>query len=672
MFQIRGYQQPSPDIVIVDIDEKSLKELGQWPWPRNKVAKILYNLKNAGAGIIGLDIVFSEPDNSSPKKILKELNIDYPNAPDYDQIVAKAVSKTPTILGYMFDFENSNGFSAPEIPAIFIEKDRPKKQNFIIQAKGVIPNIPIIQNSAYSSGFFNTIPDSDGIVRTAPLIIKYKDFIYPSLSLEIVRAIIGANRVYINYSVSGVSSIKVGDLTIPTDRFGRLLINFKGPAKSYTYISASDIYNNKFDHNLVNQKIVLIGTSAPGLLDLKATPFDNVFPGIEIHTNIIDNLINKTFIAIPNWIETADILVMIILCLISIAIFSLVPPFLLTLFIPAVFGSFFIFLYKMLFKYHILLNAIFPLLLLISLFFISTIINYFYEIRLKEIIKKKFAKKVSPQVMEELLKNSESDAFDIKEKEITIFFSDIRSFTTISEEIGDPKRLINLLNRYMTPMVDIIINKRGTIDKFIGDAIMAYWNAPQSIENHPDMAVESALKQLERLKELNKEFKKEGLPLIKIGIGIHTGAAIVGEMGSFGRSDYTAIGDSVNLASRLEGLNKYYGTHIIISHFTKSKLQNSYTLRELDTVLVKGKKEPVTIYEVIQVKEPDEELKSELNLYENALHAYKNRDFHHAKQLFETIDKKFPKTLYKIYIKRCDQFMKNPENFTGVHIFTTK
>jgi len=674
MFKIRGYQTTSKDIVIIDIDEKSLKELGQWPWSRNKVAKVLYNLTNAGAGIIGLDIVFSEQDNSSPKKILKQLGISYPNAPDYDKILAKTISETPTILGYLFDFENGSNLkgAAPEVPVIFIEKNRPKEQNFIVQAKHAILNIPIIQNSAYSSGFFNTIPDDDGIVRTIPLVVSYDDSIYPSLSLEIVRAIIGVDKVYINYTLSGITSIQIGDLIIPTDRFGRLLINFKGPAKSYRYISASDIYNNKFNPDLINGKIVLIGTSASGLLDLRATPYDSTFPGVEIHANAIDNLINQTFITIPNWIEAADIIVMIAICLISVITFSIIPPFLLTLFIPLLFSGFFIFLYKMFFEYHILLNTIFPLLLLISLFSISIIINYFYEIRIKEIIKDKFAKKVSPQVVEELLKNPKSDAFDIKEKEITIFFSDIRSFTSISEQIGDPKRLIDLLNRYMTPMVDIIINKKGTIDKFIGDAIMAYWNAPQNLDNHQDAAVTAALEQLQELKRLNKEFKNDNLPIINIGIGIHTGVATVGEMGSLGRNDYTAIGDNVNLASRLEGLNKYYGTNLIISQFTKERLNKSYIIRELDTVLVKGKKHPVTIYEVIGLGTPDGQLKEELNLYKKALSTYKNRDFNKAKQIFEIINKNFPKTLYKIYIERCNDFIKNPNNFTGVYTFTTK
>ncbi|WOE69580.1 adenylate/guanylate cyclase domain-containing protein [Hydrogenimonas thermophila] len=674
MFKIRGYQIPSKDIVIIDIDEKSLNELGQWPWSRNKVAKILYNLKNAGAGIIGLDIVFSEQDNSSPKKILTELGIEYQNAPDYDEILAKAVSETPTILGYIFDFENDSNLegSSPEIPVIFIEKNRPKELDFIIKAKRAILNIPIIQNNAYSSGFFNTIPDNDGIVRTVPLIVRYDDSIYPSLSLEIVRAIIGVNKVYINYTSSGVTSVQMNDLIIPTDRFGRLLVNFKGPAKSYTYLSASDIYNNKFNYDLINGKIVLIGTSASGLLDLRATPYDSTFPGIEIHANTIDNLINQTFITIPDWIEVADILVMITICLISVIIFSITPPFLLTLFIPLIFGGFFIFLYKMLFEYHILLNTIFPLLLLISLFSISTIINYFYEIRIKEIIKDKFAKKVSPQVVEELLNSPESDAFDIKEKEITIFFSDIRSFTSISEQIGNPKRLIELLNRYMTPMVDIIINNKGTIDKFIGDAIMAYWNAPQNLDNHQDAAVTSALEQLQMLENLNNSFKTEGLPVINIGIGIHTGLATVGEMGSQGRNDYTVIGDNVNLASRLEGLNKYYGTQLIISHFTKDKLHKTYITRELDTVLVKGKKYPVTIYEVLGFGTPEEKLKKELNLYEKDLSKYKNRDFTDAKYFFEIIYKNSPKTLYKIYIERCNNFIKHPNKFNAIYEFTTK
>jgi adenylate cyclase len=288
-------------------------------------------------------------------------------------------------------------------------------------------------------------------------------------------------------------------------------------------------------------------------------------------------------------------------------------------------------------------------------------------------IKEKFAKKVSPQVVEELLKHPDRDTFEIKEKEASIFFSDIRSFTSISEALGDPKRLIALLNRYMTPMVDIIIEERGTIDKFIGDAIMAYWNAPQDLPNHADHAVTAALRQIERLAPLNETFRAEGFPTIDIGIGIHSGIATVGEMGSTGRSDYTIIGDNVNLASRMEGLNKFYGTHIILSEHTKELLQNEYTLRILDTVRVKGKEKPVTIYEAIALGSPDDAMKKRLQRYHEGVALYQKGRFGEALTIFEALHEEKEEKVVSLYLQRCRHYLEHPDPaFDGVHTFTTK
>ena len=672
MFKIRGEKKASDDILIVDIDERSLKELGQWPWQRYKMAKILENLTKAEVGIIGLDIVFAEPDNSSPLKVLKELGIKTKNPPDFDKILALAIGSSPTIAGYVFGFDKvfTSG-TTPQIPAIFIEKNLPQNGNFLLEASSITLNIPIIQDSAYSSGFFNTFPDNDGIVRSVPLLIKYNDEVFPSLSLEMIRAALGVSKVFINYSQTGIESINIGDLTIPTDRHGRLFVNYKGKSKSFSYLSAVDIYNNNFDKDLVKGKIILVGTSALGLLDLRATPFESTFAGVEVHANAIDNIINKDFIYRPDWAEAVDIFVIIVSGAILAIIFTFAPALFLALFSFLVFGIFFLFIYYMLFYEGIILNTIFPLVTMVTLFATSMIINYFFETKQKELIKDKFSKKVSPAVVEDLLKHASSNTLEIREKEITIFFSDIRGFTSISEKIGSPKKLIELLNRYMTPMVEVIIKYHGTIDKFIGDAIMAYWNAPNDLKNHQDNAIMCAIDQIKRLKKLNVQLQNEKLPIINIGIGIHTGIATVGEMGSEGRSDYTVIGDNVNLASRLEGLNKYYGSHIIISEHTYKDLKNEYAIRELDTVRVKGKEHPVKIYEVLG--SVDSRIDKEIKLYNAALGLYKNSDFVEAKKLFVKLYESDNLKLYDIYIKRCAELIKNPpKKFEGIYEFTTK
>jgi len=674
MFIFRGVESASKEVVIVDIDEKSLKELGQWPWSRNKFAKIIDNLSNAGVGAIGLDIVFAESDNSSPAKVLKEIGEDASKAPDYDKIVAASIASSPTILGYIFALEN-DGVSpsgAPNIAAIVVEKNRPDKE-YLTTPHRAIMNIPVIQENAYSSGFFNTIPDSDGIVRSIPMIMRYGGVVYPSLSLEMIRAASGAKKIEVYYDEVGVRGVAIGKLEIPTDRFGRLLVNYRGPAKSFKYISAIDVYKGKVDKKEIEGKFVLIGTSAPGLLDLRATPFDSVYPGVEAHANALDNMLKGDFLYRPSWAEGAN-LALILVCTIATIIMtayagaaSSVLLFLATL--SGLFGG----LYYLLFKEGIVLNILFPLASTVLTFVSLTLMNYFLESRQKEFIKAKFAKKVSPAVVEDLLKHSDMNSFEIKEKFVTIFFSDIRGFTTLSEAMGSPKALIGLLNEYMTPMVDIIVESKGTVDKFIGDAIMAYWNAPNEVPNHEDAAVTAAVKQIKSLKELNEKLKAVGKPTIDIGIGINTGDVTVGEMGSYGRADYTIIGDPVNLASRLEGLNKPYHSHIIISEFTKAGLKNEYVIRELDLVKVKGKNEPVEIFEVLDVGAPSEEFRSEYAKYKEALLAYRGSLFHDALAVFKELHDKTGGFLYNLYIERCEHFIENPPvDFDGVFTFTTK
>lgn len=674
MFVFRGSETPSKDVVIIDIDERSLKELGQWPWSRNKFAQLIDNLTKSGVGAVGLDIVFAEPDNSSPAKVLKEIGKDATGAPDYDKIAAEAIGASPTILGYVFAMSDDGVKPgvAPSISCIVAEKNKPEHE-FLVHAHRAIMNIPVIQEAGFSSGFFNTIPDSDGIVRSIPMVIRYDGVVYPSLSLEMVRAASGAKKIEVYYDEVGVKGLVVGNIEMPTDRFGRLLVNYKGPARTFKYISAVDVYSGKIGKAELEGKFALIGTSAAGLSDLRATPFDSVYPGVEAHANALDNILNQNFLYRPSWAEGANVIIIFL----GVAITVLVTSYAsagasLALFVVLV-SSFFGFTYYMLFFKGVVLNILFPTLSMFLTFVSLTLTNYFLENRQKKFIKAKFAKKVSPAVVEDLLKHSNMNSFEIKEKFVTIFFSDIRGFTTLSEVMGSPKALIGLLNEYMTPMVDIIVDSKGTVDKFIGDAIMAYWNAPNEVLNHEDAAVTSAVKQIKALKELNERLLKEGKPTIEIGIGINTGDVTVGEMGSYGRADYTIIGDPVNLASRLEGLNKPYHSHIIISEFTKAGLKQEYVIRELDLVKVKGKNEPVEIFEVLDFGNPNTEFLQEYGKYKEALGLYKNSRFNEALEILKELFAKTNTYLYSVYIERCEHFIANPpENFDGVFTFTTK
>lgn len=677
LFTIRGKLPHNQNVVIVDIDETSIKSLGQWPWSRDKLAKILENLTLANVGIVGLDIVFAEEDRTSPHKILQDLKIYKKDVPNYDLEFANVVENSPVILGYQFDLVKKDNVNAkvPQIPAIFIEKDKPQDKSYLIEAYNTILNIPQIQDKAYSSGFFNNIPDDTGIIRSVPLIISYDDTIYPSLALEVIRVINNTQKVVVQYDENGISNIVLDDISIPTDRYGRMLINFRGPERSFKYISAIDIYNNSFDKSEIDGKIVLIGTSAAGLFDLRATPFDSIFPGVEVHANIIDNILMQDFIYKASWLDGANILIIFVLSIIVVMLTTYTTFWA----NPIIFISFsisYLFLvYNLLFDYGIVLNILFPIATVLIASIMTTLFDYFYNIKKEEAIKAKFASKVSKNVMDDILKNIDKNEFSAKSKEVTIFFSDIRGFTNISEKL-DAKELISFLNRYMQPMSEIIIKYQGTIDKFIGDAIMAYWNAPIDIKNHCDLALKASLEQLEVLEKLNVELQKENLPKIDIGIGLNTGTVIVGEMGSSLRSDYTVIGDTINLGSRVESLCKYYDSKLNISNFTKDKLQEKYIFRFLDLVKVKGKNEPVEIWQVLGKGEAKESLKEELDLYHKAIEFYKNSDFINALEIFESLENnenKTNKNIYKIYITRCKEFIKTPpKNFDGVYEHTTK
>lgn len=697
MFKARGEIKGNENIIIIDIDEKSLKELGQWPWSRDKVAHLLQNLSEYGVGIVGLDVVFAEPDNSSPKKVFQKMGLKSDDVIDYDDVLGDTIAQTPTIVGYVFAL-NDDGIAPegrPKSSAVIIEQNKPEN-SYLIKPHRAILNVSQIQKNAYSNGYFNTVPDSDGIVRSIPLVMEYNGVIYPSLSLEMMRLVLEQTKITLQYDERGISQILLGELAIPTDFYGRMLVNYRGPQNSYRYISASDIYYKRVDALHVEGKIALLGTSAAGLLDLRSTPFDSVYAGVEVHANALDNILNKEFISKPIWAVGVDLLSIGLIVLITFALL-LVPSALASFAILVILNASVIGTHYYLMVYEgILLNTILVLFALNVLFVLGQAINYFLEIKQKEMIKGKFASKVSPAVMNDIL-SSEGDVLEGKEREITVFFSDVRNFTNISEAMGNPKKLIALMNTYMDPMTEIIIKSGGTVDKFIGDAIMAYWNAPTDVENHADKAVSASLEQLHRLNELNasirqnSEFEsvvtmadKKGVPVIDIGIGLNTGVAIVGEMGSSGRSDYTVIGDPINLGSRLESLCKYYNSKLNISHFTKAQLKGKYILRFLDLVTVKGKSEPVEIWQVHDFLDaPDlldgvskEVLLEELEEYHRAIALYKNASFKEALLLFEALNALPTKTnqaIYALYCERCEHYIEYPPTeFNGVFVHATK
>ena len=662
MFIIRGELPKTESVVIVDIDEKSLKEYGQWPWSRDLLAELFQDLSDAGVGIVGLDIVFAEEDRTSPHRFSKEL-------PNYDKILANTLMQTPVVGGYIFTFEPRDEENTPMIPAIFVEKGMQKET--ILQPKGVVLNIEVLQDAMYSSGFFNNTPDEGGMIRSVPLLMKYEGVLYPSLVLEMIRIYSGAHKVVVNGDEAGARSVSFGTYEIPLDNVGRLSVNFRGKSKHFKYISASDILKGTYSKNDIKDKFVLVGTSAVGLFDLRSIPYDSTIAGVEVHANALDNILKGDYLEKPADMVVYDLIILWSIIFIFLFLFSIISSWYIIPF--AVFISYGIFklFFIVLFEYGMMLNLLFPLLAYLLTLVVSVGFDYIIASRQKEEAKRMLGKKVSPGVMEYLLKHSSEDLVASREIEATILFSDIRSFTTISEKIGSPDKLIHMLNTYMTPMVDNIVRHKGTIDKFIGDAIMAYWNAPVHVEKHADEAVMSAIEQIEMLDKVNAKITPQYDVEIAIGIGVHTGVVTAGDMGSEGRSDYTIIGDNVNLASRLEGLTKQYGAQILISHATFVSLESEYTIRPIDLVEVKGKSEAVEIHEVVCSNKSL--TKEELLEYENAVKLFRNAEVQSAYEIFISLEKRFSSLLYRFYISRCEEFINNPtKEFTPILTMSTK
>ncbi len=652
-FEIRGEIPTTQKVTIIDIDEKSISSIGQWPFGRDYMAQVLANLTNAGAGIIGIDIIFSEFDRSSPSFMAKKLNIQG-EFTDNDELLAAVVSQTPTVLGYYFTKDLSK--NSQPVP---VTNFTPKSSPHLLKFPNVVTNITPVQESAYSSGFFNAFNNYDGKMTKMPLMLEYKNRIYPSLVFEMINLASNTKEVKIiqdNYAIHGV---KLSNIEIPTDKNGFMRINFRGGKKSFKYISFLDILKGEFDSKDIDGKFILIGTSITTLADLRATVYDLAMPGVEIHANMIDNILKGDFHYEPPFAKAVDILVILFLTLI-LGLILLYLSSISTLIVVFILSTvLYLSYYYLLFSQGLILNLFYPIVSILITTISAFYINYQREQKQKEFIKDKFAKKVSLEVANDLLSNDNND-FQAQEKELTIFFSDIRGFTNLSETFESPQKLIELLNRYFEPMTETITKNLGTIDKFIGDAIMAYWNAPCDVSNHADKALQTALIQLDELEKLNDELQKDSKIQIEIGIGIHTGLAVVGEMGSIGRSDYTIIGDNVNLASRLEGLTKTFGVKLIISESTKNQLTQDYHFKYLANVVVKGKSKSIKLYQVLLLKE-FEEFENIKENYDKAIKFYQNKNFNDCKTILEAIEDTQPSKINKLYINKCKEYISSKE-----------
>lgn len=747
-FLSRDKIQPGSDVVIVAIDEKSLDRFGRWPWPRKRIAELTDKLKKAGAKVVAFDIIFSEPDESSGINVIKSIKgrlkkkdaeaVSVVEAiekdADNDMRLAAAVKGNPSVvLGYFFftsqdDIKHRGNTSStagsksiPE-PASYIkssryslvrylEKNAPQPK--LLNAIGVQENIAVISKAANSFGYFNILPDlEDGIVRWVPLAIKYGEDIYPHLSLEAVRKFLGSPPLILNVAGYGVDSIQIGNKTVPTDERGRILVNFRGPQKTFPYYSFSDVIDGQVPGDALKDKIVLVGATATGIYDMRATPLGGTFPGIEIHANIIDTILRDDYIHRPDWIVVFDILAILMLGIaLSIAIPKVRPLY--TALSAIGFIVFYIILNNYIFNHwKMWLTEVYPIFTIIAVFGSAITFQFMTEEKKKKEIRDAFSRYVSPSLVGEILKDPKRLVLGGEEKRLTVLFSDIRGFTSISETLK-PQVLVKLMNDYLTPMTDIVLKNGGTIDKYMGDAIMAFWGAPVWQDDHAHRACRAALEMLEKLSELQMVWGKSGLPKLDIGIGISTGKVTVGNMGSTTRFDYTVMGDTVNLGSRLEGLNKEYGTHIIVPKYTYDDIEESkgdqrerkrrdlsswsakaleqrflkdrraessapkgeFLLRQLDMLKVKGKDSPIKVYELLEKKSDASNLKEIVELFEAGLELYRKKEWDRAEACFQNVLKlKADDGPSKTFLFRIKELRETelPSGWDGVFVMKKK
>ncbi|MFH1595516.1 MAG: CHASE2 domain-containing protein, partial [Pseudomonadota bacterium] len=650
-FRVRGPQPASQDVVILGIDDDSLKAVGRWPWSRDDMARLVSRLQEAGPRVIVLDIIFAEKQETATVRTLANLCQEIAKRGgtedivallekeqqrlDVDRILADIISKNPpTILGFFFRRVGgtTGGVEKSQLMApSFIRAstynvvrllDTEPSRVPLIGADGVELNLPEISEAAAGAGYFNMMPDVDGTVRWFPMTILYGADFFAPMSLVALAHYRDNPTSAITLSRVGVESIRLGNQEVPVDRHGRMLINYLGPPGIVPTYSAKALLEGSLPAEALKDKIVLVGATAVGIYDLRVTPFSGVSPGVEVQATVLDNLLRSNFIRVPKF---GLPLMLLILLGLGVLLGLLLPQlsaawafvFTLLLIEGVTFSNYFLFS-----RLGIQLELFYPLMEIVGVYLGITMQRFLAEERERLRIRKAFESYVAPAVVQEMLKHPEALRLGGERRVITVLFTDIRGFTTMSEGL-DPEALVKLLHDFLNPMSNIIIDQGGTIDKYMGDAIMALFGAPLEQPDHARQACRAALQMEDTLEELNRQWAKQGRPPLRIGVGVNSGPAAVGNMGSDRLFDYTAIGDNVNLASRLEGLTKYYGTNILISQATAEALENGFILRDVDRVKVKGKAQASGIFEVMCEGEPDPELARFLTAYHQGLALYR-------------------------------------------------
>ena len=681
-------------IVIIDIDEKSLREEGHWPWSRNKLASLVDKLFNDNQiALLAFDVIFSEPDNSSGINWLTQLaNGDLANDQQYrqayadlspqlayDDIFAESLKNRAVVLGF-FSVNDVQQIGADNLlpPAV---GNSAAFSGLLPLANGFVANLKVLQQAAVSGGYFdNPMVDKDGVFRRVPLLTEYQQGLYPALSLAIYQRYLATNALQFitHQDDSGntplLEAIQVDNYQIPTDESSAILVPYRGQQGSFEYYSATNILHDKIPTGKLAGKIAIIGTTAAGLMDLRSTPVQNIYPGVEVHANIVSGLLDHSIKSKPSYILGFEMLEILVLGLLASYFWARLSP-LSSLFLFVFLALLVIAVNSYLWQYANIDSKLFTPLLLLTVLFINQVsVGYFLETRRKNQLSKIFSQYIPPELVSQMVQSDDAFTLQGQSRELTVLFTDVRGFTSISEKL-EPQALSELMDQILTPITQVIHQHHGTIDKYMGDAVMAFWGAPLEDSLHASHAVSAALDILQALAGVNQQFVKKGWPEIKIGVGLNTGQMSVGNMGSSFRMAYTVLGDAVNLGSRLEGLSKQYGVEIVVSESTRDQAPEFF-YQELDRVRVKGKQEPITIFQPLAYREhADSQLINQVEIFDQALVYYRQQAWANATVLLTQLHAQYPETLlYELYLQRVEHYRNHPPgaDWDGVYTHTSK
>ena len=675
-----------PQVVIVDIDEASLLREGRFPWSRDRLALLVDQvLGRHGARAIGFDVLFSERDTSGGFTVLQELaQTDMANVPgylsaisglrrklDYDARFAEAMRGKPVVLAITFPDRKQTAGVLP--PAAFTQADLGPHDIPIAPEIGYTANQAELQRAAASAGHIEPVYDSDGVVRRVPLVKRYEDGFYPALALALAQIVVEAKAIKPHFdSNSDLDAFDLGGLNVPVAKDGTALVPYRGRQKTFRYFSAAKVMAGEYAADEFTGAIVLVGTTSKGLQDARSTPEAPDFPGVEIHANLVAGILNGEMRSVPAGAQQVEMLLMLVAGLVVVFAVPWRRPVLSVLCICAV--GLAVIAVNMLFWYRT--QSVVPLaatlLMLLALLLWNLAGGFLRESRAIRSLSEMFGEYVPRERVAQMRETGERFSMEGESRELSVLFSDVRNFTSVSEKLP-PRELSALMNAYLTPMTAIIHDKHGTIDKYIGDAIMAFWGAPLPNPQHPNDAVAAALGMQRAMRDLATAFAKRGWPTLAIGVGVNTGPMNVGDMGSTFRKAYTVLGDAVNLAARLEGLTKMYGVGILCGESTRQAAPD-FRWREVDRVRVKGKEQAVANFEPLQ-PDTSAEGAAELARWHAALALYRGQKFVEAQREFDALAAGHADCgLYAIFRKRCEGYMKEPppQHWDGAITFATK